>query len=260
MIGIVLCAGFATRMHPLTQDFPKPLLPVADRPVLDYLVEEMLGLAGIEHIHIVSNDRFHEHFQLWLNHHMERGSFGSVGVHIHNDGTTDNEHRLGASGCLQLVLENVGEPTRAVVSAGDNIYRFSLASLWHDFLQDNQHYIVALPENNTENLKRTGVLEFGSGNRVKRFHEKPEYPPSHWSCPPLYFLQPTAWAELKKFLQSSGNHDAPGHFIDFLCQRQPIFAFKLESSRLDIGSIESYHEADRLLRMEQGELKNSQGG
>jgi glucose-1-phosphate thymidylyltransferase len=246
-------------MHPLTRDFPKPLLPVADRPVLDYLIEGMVGLDSLEQIHIVSNDRFHTHFQVWLNQHLGQGTFGQVGVHLHNDGTRENEHRLGASGCLQLVLEQVGEPSRLLVSAGDNIYRFSLAPLWRKFLQDDRHYIVALPEGNEERLKRTGVLEFGSGNRVRRLHEKPEHPPSHWSCPPLYFLQPPAWRELEQFLGTSGNHDAPGHFIDFLCQRQVVQAFKLQSGRLDIGSIASYHDADRLLREGQELRENGQG-
>ena len=94
---ILLCAGFATRMYPLTRDFPKPLLPVADKPVIDYLMEDIVTLDSVSAVHIVSNGKFFTHFQKWLEDHRERGSFTGFPVHIHNDGCMDNEHRLGAS-------------------------------------------------------------------------------------------------------------------------------------------------------------------
>ena len=247
---VLLCAGFATRMYPLTRDFPKPLLPVADKPVIDYLMEDIVTLDSVSAVHIVSNGKFYTYFQQWLEDHRKRGSFTGVEVHIHNDGCMDNEHRLGASGCLQLALQAINGPTRLLVSAGDNIYRFRLGPLWSRFLDSESHYVVALPEHNRDNLKRTGVLEFNSDGRVVRLHEKPEIPPSHWSCPPLYFLQPSVWQILDSFLHSSANRDAPGYFVDYLCGRETVNAFQLDSSRLDIGSIATWEAADRIVRSE----------
>jgi len=99
-------------------------------------------------------------------------------------------------------------------------------------------------------LKKTCVLELDAQDRVIRQHEKPHRPQSTWSCPPLYFLQASARSRLDAFLNSSANRDAPGYFIDYLCQTEIVYAFKLNASRLDIGSRESYRKADRIMRAE----------
>lgn len=88
----------------------------------------------------------------------------------------------------------------------------------------HHHHIVALPEMNREKLKETGVLELGGKDRVLRLHEKPKLPPSMWICPPLYFFQPSLWLKIESFLRTSGNHDAPGHFIDYVCQQESVDA------------------------------------
>ena len=141
-------------------------------------------------------------------------------------------------------------PRRILVSAGDNIYRFSIRSLWQNFLQRPHHYVVALPETDAKKLKKTGVLELDAHNRVIRQHEKPHRPQSTWFCPPLYFLQASARPSLAAFLASAADCDAPGHFIDYLCRTDIVYAFKLDASRLDIGSMDSYREADRIMRAE----------
>ena len=247
MNAIILCAGFATRMYPLTRNFPKPLLPVGGMPVLDYLVEQVAGLSGISAVHLVSNAKFADHFESWRANHAERGTYGSLAIEIYNDGCLDNERRLGAAGDLALALRMIGTPDKILVSGGDNIYQFALAPLWSKFLQGQEHRVVALVEQQKEKLQRTGVLEFGADEHVLRLHEKPELPPSNWVCPPLYFFQPAVWGELEHFLESSANHDAPGYFIDFLCRTTSVKGFQLEGRRLDIGSIETYHQADQEL-------------
>jgi len=255
MIAVVLCAGFATRMHPLTRDFPKPLLPVAGKPVIDYLMDQLVDLPELQTVHIVANGRFFSHFEDWHRNYIQKIHRKNFSIELCNDGATANENRLGASVDLQLVLKSASEPSRILVSAGDNIYRFSFRPLWQKFLAGRHHYIVALPERDTDNLKKTGVLELDVNGRVMRQHEKPEQPQSTWSCPPLYFLQASARSRLDEFIESSENIDAPGYFIDYLCQKEDVYAFKLNSSRLDIGSVESYQNADRLMRAELGRTK-----
>ena len=247
---VILCAGFATRMYPLTENFPKPLLKVADKAVIDYLIDQIVALPQVAEINIVSNAKFHDHFLRWQRDRYRSGSASEKAVHIQitNDGSTANENRLGAAADLQLAFHKMNASGRILVSAGDNIFRFPIKPLWEKFMQSDKHYVVALPEKDTEKLQRTGVLELSDNDRVLQLHEKPRMPPSNWVCPPLYFFQPSVREQLDSFLQSSGNHDAPGHFISHLCRLEPIHAFRLESSRLDIGSIDTYHEADRFLR------------
>ena len=252
MMAVILCAGFATRMYPLTRDFPKPLLPVADRPVINYLLDQLVEIPQLHAVHIVSNDRFFPHFEKWREDYLKSEPAKILPIEIYNDGADANESRLGAAADLQLVLKHIPDNSRILVSAGDNIYRFSINSLCQQFLQSRHHYVVALPEMDESKLKKTGVLELDAQDRVIRQHEKPDRPQSTWSCPPLYFLQASARSRLEAFLNSSPNSDAPGYFIDYLCQTELVYAFKLSASRLDIGSMDTYREADRIMRAELG--------
>jgi glucose-1-phosphate thymidylyltransferase len=248
MIAVVLCAGFATRMYPLTENFPKPLLTVADRPVIDYLMDQLAELPELQAIYLVSNGKFYGYFAEWMRHWKENHRTDCPPVVLLNDGAMDNEHRLGASADFQFVLKTVQVPTRVLVTAGDNIYPFSLKPIWEQFLQNNRHYILALPETDPEKLKKTGVLELAADDRVKRLHEKPARPSSAWFCPPLYFFKSTVSNALDEFLEGDASGDAPGYFIDFLCQRDTVYAFRLNASRLDIGSVDTYRAADNFLR------------
>jgi len=247
VIAVLLCAGYATRMYPLSADFPKPLLPVAGKPVIDYLVEQIIDLPEVNRIHVVTNAKFVEHFNAWQMKWRSAMASKKIALDIHNDGSTDNANRLGAAADLRFVFKQIAKPSKVLVSGGDNIFRFRLEPLWQDFLIGPRHYVIALPETNANQLMKTGVLALGKENRVLRLHEKPKHPVSRWFCPPLYFLQPTAWPRLDEFLRTPKNDDAPGYFIDFLSRKEKVYAFKLNASRLDIGSIDSYREAQEAL-------------
>ncbi|MGD9224331.1 MAG: nucleotidyltransferase family protein [Desulfobacteraceae bacterium] len=249
MIAVLLCAGYATRLYPLTRSFPKPLLPVADKPVIDYLVDQIALLPALETLHIVTNDKFHDHFRRWAGQKTAAGAL-SIPIIIHNDGTTCNARRLGAVADLHFVLKSLLSPQPMLVAAGDNIFRFPLAGLWQRFLREKRHLVVALPQYDRRKLKKTGVLVLDDVDRVLRLHEKPTDPPSTWSCPPLYFLRPCAIEHMETLLATENRPDAPGHFIEYLCRREPVMAQRLEGTRLDIGDIDSYRDADRRLRRE----------
>ena len=247
-IAIVLCAGFATRMYPLTKAFPKPLLKVAGRPVIDYLMDQLVELPDLHAIYLVSNEKFYPHFTEWKRSWEYNERLRCPVFELLNNGAMDNDHRLGASADFQFVMKTIPEPTRVLVTAGDNIYRFGIKPLWKQFLQSDRHYILALPETDSEKLKKTGVLELTMGDRVTMLFEKPAHPSSEWFCPPLYFFQSTVSEQLDTFLTKHTAGDAPGYFIDFLCRKESVYAFRLNASRLDIGSIETYRSADYYLR------------
>ena len=248
MNAVVLCAGFATRMYPLTRNFPKPLLDVAGQPVLDYLLEQIVTLPEIETIHLVSNAKFFGHFKEWHLARKSAGFFGKAPVHLHNDGSMDNKSRLGAAADLLFALKAIENPGRTLVSGGDNIFRFSLKPLWQSFLQNEHHVITALLETDPDKLKKTGVLQIDHNDCVIAFDEKPESPQSNWISPPLYFFQPSVVTMLERFLETDANHDAPGHFIRFLCSHETVKAARVRYPRYDIGSLETYRQADNEIR------------
>ena len=248
MITVLLCAGYGTRLYPLTRDFPKPLLPVAGQPVLDYLMASLTGFEGLRTIHLVTNARFIGHFEAWGVDWRKRLDAAGIDLVLYDDGSNSNANRLGACADLKLVLDRVAEPEGIFVAAGDNILLFDLPSLWAAFCSGRHHRIIVLPEKDEERLRKTGVPVFGQGDQVQAIAEKPDEPPSQWSCPPFYFLKPSARSMLADFIQRGANTDAPGHFINYLCRREHVEAFRLNAVRLDIGDEASYHRADRLLK------------
>jgi len=250
MNAIFLCAGFATRMYPLTRNFPKPLLEVAGRPVLDYLLDQVVELDGLETIHVVTNARFVEHFETWQAGHQARLAEKSLSLQLYNDGSTENDNRLGAVGDLGVVIASQASWGPTLVVAGDNIFRFDLKPHWNHFLRSGQHHVVALEELSQEKLRRTGVLELDSDDRVLAFHEKPDVPPSSWACPPIYFLGESALQRVPEYLAQPDAGDAPGDFVRFLSDHEPVHAFRVRGERLDIGSQASFAAADELLRRE----------
>lgn len=252
MNAVILCAGYATRMGALSRETPKPLLQVGGKAIVDYLVDEMSGFAGLDSIHVVTNDRFHGAFAQWRRDRTARARPGTPTIEVINDGTTSNETRLGALGDLRLALERFPTPGRTVVAAGDNIFLFSLADLWRRFTASEDHWVLGLREREPRNLRRSAVLELGVGDRVLRVHEKPADPPSEWTCPMLYCLQPSASDRLEEML-GGGPLEHGRNFIDVLCRQETVRAFKSEGERFHVGDEQALREADEILATRAGE-------
>ncbi len=244
-IAILLCAGYGTRMGALTAETPKPLLPVAGKPVLDYLLEQLLELDGLEAVHVVSNAKYAAAFRSWAD---DLRDWRDLELTVHDDGSTGNADRLGAIGDLDIVLQRVGPTAGALVAAGDNIYRFSLEPLWRAFTGSDWSWVLGLEETDREKLQRTGVLELGPDDRILRLHEKPAEPPSTWACPSLYCLRPQALARVESYLAEGRPADEIGRFAAYLTTREPLYAHKLSGERLHVGSPESYRRANKILR------------
>ena len=247
MNAILLCAGFATRMEPLTKDFPKALLDVGGKPVIDHLIGQILDFRGLDSIRIITNARFFKHFLAWGE--TRRGAITERGISLHiiNDGIARAEDRLGAAGDLGFAVKALLRNDGSLVAAGDNIFRFPLEPYWDEFLSGDKSYVLALPTEDTPKLRKTGVLELDSDNRVLAFHEKPENPPSNFACPALYFLKPETLDLIHEYLSSPDARDEIGYFISYLAKHDVIYAFRAEGEAIDIGTIESYERAKRIL-------------
>lgn len=250
MIAILLCAGFATRMYPLTKNFPKPLLKVGGKPVLDYLMDQLIGLTQIECIRVVTNELFYPNFLEWQNRWKRLLQKQAIDLYLLNDGATSNENRFGATKDLAFALESLTTILPALVAAGDNILRFSLKTVAQEFINSGKNMVIALEEIDNNKGRKKGILEIGADNQVLRFYEKPVKIRSQWACPPIYFLQPSALEYVMEYVAQPNAGDSPGYFMEYLVNKENVYAVKVKGGRLDVGTTESYEAADKILTSE----------
>ncbi|TVQ39074.1 MAG: nucleotidyltransferase family protein [Spirochaetaceae bacterium] len=242
MIAVVLAAGYATRLYPLTRDTPKPLLDVAGRTILDRILENVARVDGLDSVVVVSNARFYRQFRLWAD-----GADYGVPLAVLSDGSTNNGNRLGALGDLQYAVRQSGIRDDALVVAGDNLFDFELAEFAAYFRDVDGDCIAVGRIDDPTQLRRTGVVEFDADGRVVSFEEKPARPRSSWGAPPLYIYRAaTLQQPLDDYLRSGFSADAPGAFIPWLIRRGTVYAYRFQGARYDIGTLESYRAVRNL--------------
>ncbi len=241
MNAILLAAGYGTRLYPLTRDKAKPLLPVGGRPIIDQLVERLEAAPEIEQLVLVSNAAFYDDFKRWA----EARSFRKP-LRILNDGSTANENRRGAVADIQFALAEADiRDEAAYVLATDNLPRFDLRDVIHLARQKNASAVFACPESEPERLKRSGVAQLAEDGRIISFEEKPDEPRGHHRVPPFYCYTAEAVRLVEQFLAEGSNPDAPGHFLDWLTDRLPVYALRRPEGTHDIGTLESYRAVCR---------------
>lgn len=249
MIAILLCAGFGTRMYPLTKNISKPLLKVAGKPVIDYLLDQIMRFRELEGIYIVVNNRFYSDYVEWRISWQSKIDETGIDIFLFNNGVDDNNSRRGAISDLAFVLGSGNLYDRnALVSAGDNIFLFDMTNFWEEFVKIPTNQLFALKVNNQDQLQRSGVIMLNDDNKVINFQEKPDIPGSHWLCPALYFLTGNGLRLLNRYLQTTNQQDALGDFIKYLVLSTDVFANPIQDNlRYDIGSIEDYQLANEIL-------------
>lgn len=247
MIAIILAAGYATRLYPLTKNFPKPLLEVGGKTILDHLVDQIRDIPDVDRVHLVTNHRFAGHFQDWL---AQRGQSAKeedrahrgLRITIHDDGTASNDDRLGAIGDLSFVLDQAGVDDDLLVCAADNILQWRLNDLVKTWKRNGEFHICVRHEEDKEDLKKRGNAVLDSNDRVIEFVEKPADPKSNWAVPPFYVYPRSAIPLISTYLEE-GAGDAPGQFVEWLFSRIPVYAHKIDGTILDIGNPESLEQA-----------------
>lgn len=239
MKALILAAGYATRLRPLTDMLPKQLLPVGGRPMVDWIVGKIRE-AGIDEIHLVTNGRFAPLFDAWAE---------TSHVTVHDDGTTTNETRLGAIGDIRFVRNETGWDDDLLVIAGDNLFDYSLADFARFVAGKNDASAVAVYDvGDRELAKHYGVIELDGDDRVVGFLEKPTEPPTTL-CATATYLYAREHARLVDTYLDEGNPpDQPGHFIAWLHGREPVYGFRIPGGWYDIGDAAQLLEADNRLR------------
>ena len=176
---LVLAAGYATRLYPLTENFPKPLLKVGEKTILDHLLDDLDATGEIDRYVVISNRKFAPHFAGWA-----KGR--SPSITVLDDGTTTNEGRLGAVRDVAFAIRELSLDDELLVVAGDNLLDFSLSRFLAYFRTKGASSVLRYYEPAIERLKKCGVLEIDGADRILSMREKPAEPKSHWCCPPFY--------------------------------------------------------------------------
>lgn len=230
---LILAAGYATRLYPLTANFPKPLLEVGEKTILDWLVDDVDACGLIDEYVVISNHKFVAQFQQWA----ERKS---QNITVVDDGTSTNETRLGAVCDIQFAVDRLKLDDDMLVIAGDNVLDFSLVTFVRYALDKRTSCVMRYYEPDEQKLLKCGVLTVNDNDRVTEMTEKSPTPATHWCCPPFYFYTKRDAALVQSAIDAGCGTDAPGSFIAWLCHRADVYAMEMPGNRYDIGNLESY--------------------
>jgi len=241
---LILAAGYATRLYPLTLTRPKPLLPVAGKPMVDYVLDNLAPIQGLDRIYLVTNAKFAGQFELWAAEY--RRSKAPMDIAIINDGSTDDSNKLGALGDLGMVLEREGLDDDLIVVAGDNLFSSSLAG-FGEFCRQQSNPVLGLYDvGSLDQAQKYGVVETDATGRLLSFVEKPSNPASTLIGIALYYYPKATLPLIRQYLAEGNNPDQPGRLVQWLYPRVPVQTWSVPGIWYDIGSKETLEEANRI--------------
>ena len=244
---LILAAGYATRLYPLTENFPKPLLTVGDRTILDWLLDDIDQAGCVDEYVVISNHKFAGIFEDWAAGRVPELVEGPR-VTILDDGTSSNDTRLGAVRDIQFAIDTLGLDDDLLVIAGDNLLDFSLVEFIEYACAKGTSCVMRYYEPSVEKLRKTGVATIDDEGLILSMVEKPAEPRSHWCCPPFYFYRREDVPLVKVGIDGGCGVDAPGSFIAWLAAQTPVYAWPMPGRRYDIGNLASYEEVQQSYR------------
>jgi glucose-1-phosphate thymidylyltransferase len=238
---VLLCAGYATRLYPLTENTPKPLLPVGGRPMLEWILDRVKDVEGVEAAYVITNHKFASHFEDWAKKVKYPWPIEAI-----DDQTTSNETRLGAIGDLAYALKkkNIGKEDILVI-AGDNLFTFDLVEFIKTAKANRPHGAIAVYDVKDKQLaKQYGLVRPDAKGKVLEFLEKPQNPPTTLASCGLYWLPAETRLLLDRYIADGHNPDQPGHYMRWLAETAGLYAVPLKGEWLDIGDRASYDKAN----------------
>jgi glucose-1-phosphate thymidylyltransferase len=243
---LILAAGYATRLYPLTLDRPKPLLEVAGRPMLEHIIDHLLAVPGVDEYLIVTNQKFVGHFERWTADYQTRHP--EFKATIINDGSTSDADKLGAIGDIHLVTQKVKIKDDLIVVAGDNLFDQSLVP-FVEFCRAKKTPVLAVYDvGSLEAIKKYNSITLDDEGKITFFEEKPQAPHSTLTGIALYYYPAEVVAMFDPYIKEGNNPDQPGRFIQWLYSRVPVYTWLVPGTWYDIGGKETLEEADRIFR------------
>lgn len=235
---LILAAGYATRLYPLTENFPKPLLKVGDKTILDWLVDDIETSKKINEYIVISNHKYYTHFEEWAKTRKEH-------ITIVDDLTSTNETRLGAVCDIQFAIDKLNLDDDLLIIAGDNLLDFSLIRFIDYALNKNTSCIMRYYEKDERKLLKCGVVTIDENDKILKMTEKSPTPETHWCAPPFYYYVKEDVKQIKEGIKNGCGTDAPGSFVSWLCQKKILHAMEMPGNRYDIGNLDSYEKVQK---------------
>jgi glucose-1-phosphate thymidylyltransferase len=232
---LILAAGYATRLYPLTENFPKPLLTVGDKTILDWLIDDIDTADIIDEYVVISNHKYAHHFEKWATTKTQK-------ITVVDDGTSTNETRLGAVKDMTYAIDSLSIGDDMLVIAGDNVLDFSLTRFIAYAKEKKTSCVMRYYEPEFKKLLKTGVVTVDENDVVTDMTEKSPEPATHWCCPPFYYYTRSDSKLIEKAILDGCGTDAPGSFVAWLCKHSTVCAMEMPGKRYDIGNLESYEK------------------
>lgn len=241
---IILAAGYATRLYPLTLNQPKPLLPVAGKPMMEWVVDNVSTIDIIDHAYIVTNARFVTHFEEWAaNYKRPNLKFGFT---IVNDGSTDDSNKLGAIGDMHLVITKHEINDDIMVIGGDNLFSNDLHD-FGDYCSNKKAPVTGVYDvGDLQAIKKYNAIDIDEDGRILFFEEKPANPKSTLTGIALYYYPQPTLSLIHQYIAEGNNPDQPGRLVQWLYPRTQFYTWRVPGLWFDVGSIETLEEANRV--------------
>jgi len=241
---IVLAAGYATLLHPLTLNQPKPLLSVADKAMMEHVLDNLMPIDEVDEIHIVTNAKFAGHFERWASEYKTGHKVRPI--KIINDESTDDSNKLGAIGDMNLVIEQAKITDDIIVVGGDNLFSESLAA-FGDFCRGRNAPVTGVYDvGDLNEIKKYNSIEIDDEDRITYFEEKPAQPKSTLTGIALYYYPRSVLSLIKQYIADGNNPDQPGRLVQWLYPRTPFYVWRVPGIWFDVGSKETLEEAHRI--------------
>lgn len=235
MKAIILAAGYATRLYPLTLNTPKALLTIGRQTIIDHVVNQINEIDEVDEIFLVSNHKFIYQFNEW---NIKRKNCKKIT--IIDDGSTNDENKLGAVTDINLVISKYGINEDILVLASDNLFTFKLLDFYKYFLEVGKDCIIANYISQLEDLKRMGVIVINEENKIVDFKEKPANPVSNIVAYAGYIYKKETLTLFNKYISEGNSTDSPGCFPQWLYKHKDVYAYIFSGECFDIGTNESY--------------------
>lgn len=238
---LILAAGYATRLYPLTENFPKPLLKVGNKTILDRIIDDLYENTDIRDFIVISNHKFASIFEEWAKK-------SDKNITVVDDGTSTNETRLGAVKDIQFAINQLDIDEDVFIMAGDNVLDFSLKGFVDFYNEKRTSCVMCHPEYDLKKQQKTAIITLNENNLITSYEEKPLEPKGTLAVPPFYIYKKEDISRIEEAMKKGCNYDAPGSFAAWLSHQTSIHAYVMPGKRYDIGDLTSYNEVQKLFQ------------